>query len=240
VTLTWRVTTSVLEQALRPLKPDEGKVDVLGTDDGGFVSVDRASGNNTYTLTPPPTREPLRQEAKFHVARYEEDLVSQTGDEWQVEIEFVRGADRGDTPTADQPVSGAAFPMTFDAVFRVSPSAWGFTTPLGTLTSDRVDANVVGTGEGGVKRFNITARFTKSQAHVFEAAYARLGGGRVREVPDAANVAVDDTTDDAVTVEVDAPGSAEVPDGAYIVTRWESRRLTDAYQELDVTIAAKD
>jgi len=192
-------------------------------------------------LTPPTKREPLRQEATYHVTRYEEDLVSQTGDEWTVTVEFARGADRTDTPEIAETVGGATFPMTFDAEFeRRTPSTWGFDTPLGQLASDRVDAEVVGTGEGGVESFDLTARLTFEQAHVFEAAYARLGGGRVREIPDAPNVAVDDTTDNVVTVTVDAPGTAEVPDGEYVVRAWESRRLTDAYQEVDMRVAAKD
>jgi len=28
-----------------------------------------------------------------------------------------------------------------------------------------------------------------------------------------------------------------VPDGEYVVTEWESERLTDAYQEIEFTIA---
>jgi hypothetical protein len=224
LTLSWRVTTDLLDAKLRPLKPDEGKVDTLGTDDGGFVSIDRADGSNTYTLTPPDKRKPLRQEATYHVARYEETLVSQDVGEWDVTVEFRRTADRSDTPSASE-----------------TPAAdeWGFTTRYGEIATDRVDADVVGTGEGGVERFRVIARLTMQQAHVFEAALARLGAGRVREIPDAPNVAVDDSTDDAVTVTVDAPDSQDtVADGDYIVTGWESERLTDAYQTVEFGIAS--
>jgi len=225
LSLTTRVTSSVLESDLRPLKSDEGKVDVLGTDDGGFVAIDRADGANTFTLIPPVRRQPLRQRDTVHVQRYEESLVSQDVGEWTVDLEVVRDADRADTPSASE-----------------SPAAdeWGFTTQYGTIATGRVDADVVGTGEQAVQRFDVTARLTKQQAHVFEAALARLGAGRVREVPDAANVAVDDSTDDAVTVTVDAPDSqSTVSDGDYIVTAWESERLTDAYQSVSFTLASK-
>jgi hypothetical protein len=142
-----------------------------------------------------------------------------------VDLEVVRDADRSDTPSASE---------------TPASDEWGFTTQYGTIATGRVDADVVGTGEQAVQRFNVTARLTKQQAHVFEAALARLGAGRVREVPDAANVAVDDSTDDAVTVTVDAPDSqSTVSDGDYIVTRWESERLTDAYQSVSFTVASK-
>jgi hypothetical protein len=225
LSLTTRATSTALETDLRPLKTDEGKVDVLGTDDGGFVAIDRADGGNTFTLIPPVRRQPLRQQETVHVQRYEETLVSQEVGEWNVTVEFAREEDRTDTPSVSE-----------------SPAAdeWGFSTRYGEIATARVDADVVGTGESGVDRFRLTTRLTMDQAHVFEAALARLGAGRVREIPDAGNVAVDDSTDNAVTVTVDAPDSQDtVADGDYIVTSWESSRLTDAYQEVEFTIASK-
>lgn len=241
LTLTWRVTTDTLTTTLRPLKTDEGKVETIGTDDGGFRAVDRSNGANTYTLTPPTRRLPLRQEQTVHVLRYEETLVSQDTDEWDVTVEFVRSEERTDTPTIDQPATGAAFAWTFSQAFeRRTPATWGFDTPRGELSSDRVSADLLGTGEGGVKRFEVEARLTTAQTHAFEAAYARLGGGRVRTIPDAPNVAVDDTTDDAVTVDVNSPADAAVSSGAYVVAEWSSERLTDAFQNVSMTLAAKD
>lgn len=224
LTLRWRVTTDDLETIVRPLKSDEGKVDIIGTDDGGFVAVDRANGSNTYTLDPPAPRKPLRKDTTWHVNRYEEDLVSQEVGEWTVEIEFLRGVDRTDTPSLSQ---------------TVATDEWGITTRYGTIATDRVDADVIGTGDGGVKRIEITTRLTFDQAHVFESALARLGAARVRDIPDAPNEAVDDTSNNVATVTLDTPDSQTVVgDGTYIVTEWDSTRLTDAYQSVSVTLAA--
>lgn len=225
LTLQQRVTTSVLQRAWRPLKTDEGKVDVFGTDDGGFVAVGRADGGNTFQIKPPTNRKQLRQNGTYHVQRYEEDLVSQTVDEWDVEVEFVAAADRTDTPSLSQS------PATDE---------WGINTRYGEIATSRVDADVVGTGEGGVQRIELRARLTFKQAHVFEAALSRVGAGRVRSVPDAPNVAVDDSSDNAATVTLDTPDSQTVvSDGEYVVTGWESTRLTDAYQEVSMTLASK-
>lgn len=225
LTLQPRVTTDTLEATLRPLKTDEGKVDVLGTDDGGFVAIDRADGGNSFSIIPPVTRQPLRQSGTVHVARYEEDLVSQAVGEWDVTLELTRDADRTDTPSISQ-----------------TPAAdeWGITTRYGEIATSRVDAEVVGTGEGGVQQFELLTRLTDEQAHAFEAALSQLGAGRVRNVPDAPNVAVDDTSGNVATVTLDTPDSQTVVgDGDYVVTEWESTRLTDAYQEVSVTVAKK-
>jgi len=115
---------------------------------------------------------------------------------------------------------------------------WGFDTPLGQVVSSRVDAEFLGLGEGGVERFELTVRFTKSQCHVYEAAYVRLGGVRVREIPDATNVAVDETSGDG-TVTIDSPNTSVVADSEYVITEWESERLNDAYQSLSMTVAQK-
>jgi len=219
VSLTFRVTTSVLENRLRPLKADEGKVAVLPTDDGGFVSVDRANGDNSFQFRPPTTREPLRERGTYHVDRYEESLVSQDVGEWTVELELSKADNRTDSPSLSQ-----------------SPAAdeWGFTTRFGTIATGRVDAELVGTGEGGVERYELITRLTFEQAHVFEAALSLLNGTRIRERPDTTNVVEDATSGDANTLTVDAPdGQSTVADGDYVVTEWTSERLNDAYQSLE-------
>jgi DNA-binding beta-propeller fold protein YncE len=222
LSLTRRVTTNTLDTALRPLKSDEGKVDILSQDDGGFVAVDRADGGNTFIVIPPERRRPLRDARKVHVDRYDEDLVSQEVREWDVEIAFIVSQNREDAPSiSETPAS----------------DEWGFSTPLGTIATSRVDADVLGTGRDGVKRFELTARFTLDQAHVWEAAFDRIRGTRVKEIPDASNVMVDETGGDA-TVTVEAPdGQDAVSDGDYVVTEWESVRITDAYQTLSFVLA---
>jgi len=239
LTLRWRVTTDVLTNKLRPLKSDEGKVDILRTDDGGFTAVDRANGDNTYTLRPPDRRQPLRFKRDYHVNRYEEDLISQDVGEWSVEVEFIKSSNRTDSNVQDRPVGGATFPMVFDATFeRRSSAGWGFTTPSSIFWTDRVDAEFLGTGEDGVERFELTARLTFGEAHTFESDYPKLAGGRVRDIPDATNLAVDDTGG-AATLTIDSPDTAVISDGEYVIIEpWESTRLSEAYQSLSMTIAS--
>jgi hypothetical protein len=221
LTLAFRVQTAKLTNVLRPLKSDQGQVAKLTTDDGGFVAVDRANGANTFDLIPPVNRKPLRQEGDVHVSRYEEDLVSQKVDEWNVELEFMKDADRTDSPSISE---------TRDS------GEWAFDTRYGQIVTQRVDATFLGTGSDGVPRFEVVTRLTFDQAHVFEAALSLLDGQRVRQIPDGDNVAVDETGG-ANTLAVTSPTPNVVASGDYVVTEWESERLSDAFQEVSVKIA---
>jgi len=220
--VTLRVSSETLKTILRPLKSDEGQVNTLMTDDGGFVAIDRADGSNSYNITPRIRRYPLRQSGVYHVERYEEELVSQSVEEWDVEIDFVPAENRDDTRSIDET------PATDE---------WGFSTRYGQIATDRVDAEFAGRGEGGVRRFDLAARLTFEQSLVFESALSRLGGVRVREIPDATNQAVDETDDHAATITVNSPTEETVPSGQYSVVEWESERLNDAYQSVAVTLA---
>jgi hypothetical protein len=238
LTLEWRVSSAKLQSALRPLKDNQGKLAELDTDDGGYVAIDRADGANTFVVDPPFRRKPLRQRGEYLVVDYEETLVSQSVDEWDVTVEFVPVANRTDSPSINQAASGAAFDWTFTQSFvRHQPNEWVFFTRFGPIATDRIDAEFIGRGGDGVRRFEITARFTFNQTLAFEAALSRLGGVRVREIPDAPNVAVDETTDNAATLGIDSPPNNDVPDGSYVVTEWDSRRLNEAYQELEFVVA---
>lgn len=220
--LMFRVTSDTLVSDFRPLKKNSGKVSVLEVDDGGFISVDRAGGANTVALDPPGNRSPLRQSTEAHVQRYDEQLVSQSVGEWDVMLDFALNSNRSNSASISQ-----------------TPTAeeWGIETRLGTIATSRVDADFLGRGDGGVRRFEILMRLTKSQAYSFESGLSRLNGVRVRNVPDAPNEAVDETAGDA-TVTINAPDShTVVSDGDYVVTGWESRRLNDAFQEVSMTVA---
>lgn len=237
LTLSFRVSRSTLVDHLRDLKANEGQVDVLTTDSGGFVAVDRADGANTFAVTPPNTRDPLRQAGSYLVRRYEEDLVSQSVDEWDVTLELVPDANRVDEPSIDEVQFGAAFPMTFDATF--GPKQWAFETRFGTIVTGSVDAEFIGTGADGVERFELSMRLTFAQAHALEAALSRLEGVRVRHVPDATNRALDDTDGDN-TLGIDTPTEDVVPTGEYVAIEFESRRLNDAYQYVTLEVASAD
>jgi hypothetical protein len=222
LTLTLRAESDTLSNVLRPLKSDEGQVATLPTDSGGYVAVDRADGGNTFDVIPPAKRQPLRRDMEMHVQRYEESMVSQTVEEWDVTVELVPAESRDDTPDISE---------TRDT------GEWAFDTRYGQIVTQRVDAEFVGVGEGGVEQFELTTRLEFDQAHVFEAAMANLEGVRIRSIPDATNEAVDDTGGTA-TVTVTSPATDDVvADGDYVVIEFESTRLNDRFQSVTMRIA---
>ena len=258
LTLGFRVTTRTLLKVLRQAKNDQNKVTVLQADDGGYAAVGRADGANTFTLTPPKVRRPLRQEGTYHVVRYEESLVSQTVEEWEVEIEFVPASNRTDQGSIglqeQQAFTGGDAGATLGNAtgFTLGNSTgaslgntrvgvpqdwWGIDTRYGEIATDRVDAEFLGTGADGVERFEVTMRLTFDQAYVFETALARLDGVRVRSLVDATNAAVDDTATGANTVAIDSPTESVVENGDYVVMAWESTRINEAYQTVSMEIA---
>ena len=226
VILSLRMDTEGMLNRVRKVKRHEGRVDVLVTDDGGFTAVDRADDENTFDLVPPATRRPLRDAGGYHVAAYEETLVSADVGEWDVTVEFVRADNRDDEPSLDE---------TADA------DEWEIDTRFGTLATDRVSADFAGTGADGVERFEVGLTLTFAQAHVLEAALARLDGARIREIPDGPNAPVDDTPDAGNTLGIDAPGSDDVvPNDEYVVVEpFESERLNDEFQRISLEIARK-
>lgn len=222
LTLSWRASTTVLVDRIRPAKTNEDQINTLTTDSGGFTSIDRAGGENTFELTPPAGREPLRQPGTYHVTRYEEDLVSQEVEEWDVEIDFVRARNRSDSPSIME---------------SRESGEWSIDTRHGTVATDRVDAEFLGTGSDGVERYELVLRLRFRQAHVLEAALSRLDGVRVRAVADGSNVIVDDSQDGANTVGVVSPTGRVVGSGEYVATGFESVRLNDAWQEVSLELA---
>jgi hypothetical protein len=261
LTLSLRVTTEVLQDRVRPAKTDEDQISITTTDTGGFTAWDRAGGSNTFTLTPPQDRQPLRQPGTFYVRRYEEDMVSSSVDEWNVEIEFVRDANRTDRPYLDiqeQPPdtsdSGTGFTLGNDSGATLGNATggqlgtyngdrrprdkWGIETRYGTIIPFSVDAEFIGTGAKGVPRFELQMRLTFKQTHLFEAALARLDGVRIRDIADGPNLPVDDTGG-ANTLTIESPTPDTVASGDYIAMGWESRRLNDEFAEVALTMAQK-
>jgi len=261
LTLRFRVQTDRLLSSVRAAKSDQNQVDVLVTDDGGFTAVDRAGGANTFRLEPPERRKPLRRDGDYLATRYEESLVSGDVGEWDVEIDFVRAANRTDDGSisfSEQPnaLVGADAGGTLgeSSGFTLGGSRggslgntrpgvpadwWGFDTRQGLIATDRVDAEFLGRGDSGVERFELTVRLSFEQSHAFETALSRVDGSRVRNVADASNRVVDETSDDANTITVDSPTPDVVTDGDYVVLEWSTTRLNDAYQEYSVTVARK-
>jgi hypothetical protein len=221
--LSFRVTKSKLNTVFRPLEPNAEKVETLDTDTGGFTIKDRSSGtNNTHSVTPPSSRQPLRQAGDYHVVGYQDEQVSQDVNEFDVSVTFLR--------TSPKSTTGLGLAET---------GPWELTVTEGTIGTNRVSAQLLSRGEDGVEKYELNTILTVTQAQAIEQSLARLNGYRVRTIADDTNLAVDDSGGRA-TVTVDTtPDTTVVPTGEYAVESWETQRLNDAYAETDVIITKK-
>jgi hypothetical protein len=221
--LSFRVTKSRLDTVFRPLEPNAEKVETLETDTGGFTVKDRSAGtDNTHTITPPSSRQPLRQAGDYHVIGYEDEQVSQDVNEFDVTLTLLRTDAK-----------------TLTTLGLTQTGNWELTVSEGTIGTNRISAELLSRGEDGVEKYELTAILTVTQAQAIEQSLARLNGYRVREIADSTNLAVDDSAGRA-TVDIDAtPDTTVVPTGGYACESWETTRLNDAYAETSLTIAKK-
>jgi len=231
--LTFRVDRATLIQYLRPLRSNEGQYKRLQSGDGGYTTVDTAAGANTYTFEPPAKREPLRRETPVHVDRYEEELVAQSTDKWDVALDLVPAATRTDDATIaldeQTPSGGSTLPSGW----------WEFDTTNGPLAlpPSRVSADISGVGDTGVDRVQLTLTLTFAQAHVAETALKRARGTRVRQIEDGTNRPLDETGDDANTLDVTSPTPDVIASQSYVVVDgFDSERLNEGFQRFDVTL----
>jgi len=220
--LTFRTDASVVTSTLRALDGEAGKVDVLEASDGGYIAVDRADGGNTYTLVPPITRLPLRVEGDFHVDEYDEEVVDQQGDRYDVSLTFVPDADRETSNGLSE---------------TAATGEWLFTFDTGSIATAKVSAeDLAGIGKGGTTGKRLSLLLDKEQATVIEESASKQAAVRTREVPDGSNVSEDNSAGDENTVTVTSPDTDTFADGDYVVQEWETTMLNDDFQRVRLTL----
>jgi len=140
-----------------------------------------------------------------------------------VSVTLIRTTNRTDTPSISET--------------RASDE-WAFDTRYGQLTTDRITADVEGTGKDGIDRVDLTMTLTMDQAHAWEAALNRQFATGVDEIYDNSNDP-DDDTGSTQTVSVVTPNNtpSTITDGEYVVLEWSSLRLNDKYQSVEATLA---
>jgi len=212
--LTFRANVDQRNSVFKPLDSHAGSVDIVVDSEGKYHAVDRAGDDNTYTLTPPVTREPPRLGGEFVVDDYSDSMVDQRAQEYQVSLKF----------TADESRStSSGLSETRDS------GQWLFEFSEGTLATERVSQDVgsgVQTGEAS-KRIELI--LDPEQTRCLEESATALEAVTVHEVPDGENFAVDESPGDTNTVTITAPTGADsiLPSGTYAVNEWESKWQSD-------------
>jgi len=221
LTLVFRSDRATVINQLRPLDSDAGKVEVLERSDGGFDAIDRADGRNTYQITPPAGRIPPRLAGDYLVDEYEEEVVDQQGKQFRVTVTLVPDQDRDtDSHYAETPSGGD----------------WKFDFSTGTIATPRVRADVGGGASKGTQAKRLRLILTDKQVQVLEESASLLNAVRIREVPDGANVAEDNSPGDQNTVTVASPNENVFESGEYVVDEWETVMQNDRFHKVTLTV----
>lgn len=221
LTLTFQTDVSTVTNHLRALDGQAGKVELIERADGGFIAVDRADGDNTYAVSPPVQRQPLRVDGDFLVDEYDEEVSDQQGDHYEVTLQLIPDADRETTN---------ALAETADA------GEWTFEFDTGTIATSRVSAELDAVGKNGTPGKRLTLILDNDQATVLEESASKLAAVRIREVPDGDNVAEDNSEGDTNTVTVSSPDTDTFPDGSYVVQEWETTMQNNDWQRVRIFV----
>lgn len=89
LTLVWRANRSIVQDVLRPLDDQTGKVELVEYPDGSYRVISRASEANKTKLTAPTERADLRKVTDYYVEEYDERLEDQSADIFRVEVNFI-------------------------------------------------------------------------------------------------------------------------------------------------------
>lgn len=223
--LEFRVREQLLKSALRPLDRSSGRLSTADTSDGGFVVEDMANGDNTYTVEPPVTREPLRQPGDFLVEDYRENVADQQGNRYDVVLELHPDSPREtDVGLSEADESGH----------------WYMEFHTGEIATTRVDAeNTSSVSSSGVESRTLSMLLTAEQATVIEESATLLAATRTREVEDGDNVTEDNSPGERNTVQIEPPTAEAdaVPAGEYTVVDWNSVEENKDYQRFELVVS---
>lgn len=223
--LVFRVDSTTLSNELTPLKDTAEKHEVVPASDGSFSTLDRASTDGIYTLTPPVGRDPPREERDYLVESYRQRQLDQAGTSHEVDLSFVAKSNRDPDGTATDELRAS--------------DEWAFDFRSAQVATTRVTPDV---GEGtntAAETVDLTLLLDATQTKVLEESLTRLAAVSTREVPDGTNT-VDDDSDapaGANTFTVTTPdGESPIPDGNYVAMDWSTDWQSDRLFRVDLTM----
>lgn len=209
--LTVRADNATKNDVLQPLDANAGKLDVLVDEDGTYKTIDRSETGNVYYLTPPTSRSGAshpRQAGWYLVEDYEQTVVDQSGDQYEVTIEFV--------PQNHTEATGV---VSEDE----TTGEWHFDMKRGSISTGRVSRKTKAKARDAVGMREVELIATNAEAETLESNFHRTAATRVVNVPDGENRSVDNSGG-WCTVDVAAPenDTGFLPPGTYHVHGWST------------------
>ena len=235
LSLTMRAKKSQVVDVLRPLfDASSGEVDVIEKSGGSYESFDTSQSGNEFTITPAHRQRPTRVPRNYLVDKYDEQIVDQKGDEYQVSVDFVPEKTR----EPDEEYEGRK-ESDHEFVFQKrEPEQWQFVMHSGTIATKSITKDIK-RGKDGV---NLRMVMKPKQTQIFEESASYVEGITEREIPDGDNKWDDGSPGSRNTTYIVPPeASAGVFDeGNYRITKWTTTRINYESYEINASFARSE
>lgn len=217
--VTFQVPKKILVEGCRPLQPDSGNFNVLDRSDGGYKTIDTVDGSNTHEIEPPTHRQDVRRQIEYLVDEYDETLLDQAGEKFEVELTLVpKESKRQYRGHIDEEPADTDWLFEFDA---------------GDIATRDLSSEILETADSGVEMVGLDLFLDPDQTRKVEESARKLAAVRVKEQFDGPPQAEDNSPEKVNTVYIRPPAGGEenVERGYYVVAAWETERVADgAYQ----------
>ena len=235
LSLTMRAKKSQVVDVLRPLfDAASGEVDVIEKSGGSYESFDTSQSGNEFTITPAHRQRPTRVPRNYLVDKYDEQIVDQKGDEYQVSVDFVPEKTR----EPDEEYEGRE-ESDHEFVFQKrEPEQWQFVMHSGTIATKSITKDIK-RGKDGV---NLRMVMKPKQTQIFEESASYVEGITGREIPDGDNKWDDESPGSRNTTYIVPPeASAGVFDeGNYRITKWTTTRINNESYEINASFVRSE
>lgn len=222
--LTFRADEATRNNTLKPLDSAAGEYDIIEENGGDYTVEDRSNGSAAVSLTPPASRQPPRSKTSFYLDDYSETMKGVRGEAYEVELSLV----------ADGSKASGSHGTT-----SAGSAEWHFAFADGEIATHRVRGEVQKGGSSVGRKTTLTLTLQNSEVAVVEDSLNRQAATRIREVPDAANVAEDQNDNSRNTVTVTSPSGKDpnevvIETGTYVVVNWETQLINDAWSKMEI------
>jgi len=230
MTLEFAADTELLTNNLRPQIRNSGKLEIVSDTDGGFTTVDLASGTNRIELFPPTNHELVRPVDEWFIADFSEEPLGTSGSSFDVELIVVPDKEKAfdnEYGTLDEKIEETRGQNEFLFEFF-----------HGDVSTRRVTSDVEKTREGAIDTAELTMILTAEEARIIEESVSKLNAVKEIDVPDGDGSVRDTNSESRNTVNVTVPDAASdtLQSGEYVVTEWESVWTRGLSQEFTITL----
>jgi len=228
--LEFSMRKELLINNFRPQIQNSGKLEVVPNTEGGYQTIDMASGTNRIEIFPPTDHSKVRSVEKWLIESFEETPLGTAADYYDVEITLVPDKEKAHDNEYGTLISPPDKTRDDDE--------WLFEFFYGDVSTRRVTSDLDKTREGALDTAELTLILTGEEVRVIEESVSKLNAVKEIEVPDGGGDIRDTNAEDRNTVQVTVPDIASdtLESGEYIVTAWETEWRRGRSHEVTITL----